>query len=165
MAEYIDRSDVFNPQTPIALKGDVWSVLTLDSLNRLKISPIRFGDFYKDVSLVIGYVYVNEAAHSTTTRWSYTLASDKIGVISYVRARLPRPSAGTIVTLVLMVANYHLCFFFCCDDAPYTQNEFEYAPHVILPPGTNIAITTSSTDTTTRNFFATVFINVFPLGT
>jgi hypothetical protein len=35
MAEYIDRSDVLNPQTMIALKGDVWSVLTLDALNRL----------------------------------------------------------------------------------------------------------------------------------
>ena len=187
MAEYIDRSDVFNPQTPIALKDDVWSVLTLDSLNRLKtviatakgqlenaeldasnrlkVVPTRVENIHKNAMLNILYTNFGDLNHAWTERINYTVPSDKIGVLQAVHIRTDRPSSGTTLAVVITVNNADLAAYINENQAASLNRTLHIPFQYVLPPGTNIVARTYSTDTTRRGFVIAIHIVLYPIET
>jgi hypothetical protein len=163
MAEYIDRSDVFNPQTPLALKDTVWSVLTVDSLNRLKVVPTRAENIYKNATLNNLYISVNAANHGWTERINYTVPPDKIGILQTIHVRTTIPSAGAVLAILVTVNNVDIVAYINENQSASMNRTLHIPFQYILPPNTNIVAKTYSTDTTTRNFIIAIHIVLFPI--
>jgi hypothetical protein len=158
MAGYIDRSDVFNPQTPLALKDNVWSVLTLDSQNRLKVVPTRFTDLFSNFTarhLGASVYYTN---HDWTTRITETVPQGHVYVIQGIRFSTSIPSSNTMLGIRLDINQTEAVTFIAGSGTNDANRVLNLPMHYILAAGETYAIKTYSTDTASRNF--TYYIHI-----
>jgi hypothetical protein len=165
MAYPIDRSDVFNPQTPLALKDEVWSVLTVDSLNRLKVTPVRLEELFKNATAVNQYFELTLPNHSWTTQLTYTVPQDKIAIIQTIVFRTTTPSSGALLGIRMFLDDVEYMAYFNNASNYWNFGNMVMTPHTIVLPGQIIRVDTYSNDTANRMFSCYIWLLLFPTGT
>ena len=164
MAEYIDRSDVFNPQTPLALKDTVWSVLTLDSQNRLRIVPPKFTDIFSNFTTIHQGEVRAYTNHTWTTRISGTVPSGHIYVIQSVCFGLSVPTSGTLLAIRLAVNNYDVVVVTAGSGSTDANRRYNLVLNFVMQEGETYAIQTYSTDTSSNTFAYSIHILDFTIS-